>query len=451
MTRPQLRLATLLLALTVLLMAIAFGRPANPVDLAEAVANSAPGDTVNLPRGTYELAAPLELKRGMALVGAGPGATVIKAAPNWTPGLAGLPQQENPQAYLLKLIKTNNVRIADLTLTGPTLHGAIYADDASGVELSNLRIKDFQWSGVRTFRMNRLKVHDCQFIDAGGEVQWTGGALFTSYTRNSEFWNNRIQKSENLGRNFYGFKGQGGESNRFHHNDVQVNFSFEFPFENETGFEIDHNRFDGVISIPKFGGGPVLRNGVSYHIHHNWLRRSYALEWARNSAEIDHNLFDFDPAQNDGNLISSFSDEPAAGPTNFHDNLIKNPGRGIFWADGVYNRFRFYNNVVKAEGGNQTQGLFGFNPNTDFDTIVIRDNIFEITGPTPRPLMRNEASYQATVQNNTLTNVADAERFTNRATGATRGLVEPLRFTVGVDNAYQVEGWTARPVGAASS
>ncbi len=433
-------------------MAIAFGyQPANPIDLAEALANSAPGDTVNLPSGTYELSAPLELKRGTVLIGAGPEKTVIKAASAWAPGLEGLPQQENPGAYLLKLMGTNNVRIADLTLTAPALHGAIYADDANRVELSNLQIKDFRWSGVRTFRMNNLKVHDCQFIDAGGEVQWTGGALFTSYTRNSEFWNNRIQKSEDLDRNFYGFKGQGGESNRFHHNDVGVNFSFESPFDNETGIEIDHNRFDGVISIPKFGGGPVLRNGFSYHIHHNWLKSSYALEWTRNSVEVDHNLFDFDPDHSDGNLVSSFGDEPAPGPTDFHDNLIKNPGRGIFWANGVYNRFRFHNNVVKAEGGDRSQGLFAFHPDTDFSTIVIRDNIFESTGTNPRPLMRNDASYRATVQNNTLTHIADAGRLPNRTTAAARGLAAPLSFTVGVNGAYQVDGWTARRAGAANS
>lgn len=448
LTRPPLRslvrLATLLLGLAVLILAIALGQRASPINLVEMVARSAPGDTVRVPPGTYELSAPLTLKPGMGLTGAGAEKTIIKAASGWAPGLEGLPEQDNPNAYLLKLIDANDVKIADLTLTGPALHGAIYADSANGLELSNLRIQDFLWSGVRTFRLGNLKVHDCEFIDAGGEAGWTGGALFTTYIQNSDFWNNLIQKSEGLERNFYGFKGRGGSNLRFHHNDVRVNFSFEFPFENDRNIEIDHNRFDGVISIPKFGGGPVLGEGRSFHIHHNWLKTSYALEWTRNSTEIDHNLFDFKVNQDGGNLISSFGDEPAPGPTDIHNNLINNPGRGIFWANGPYNRFRFYNNHVRSNGENRQEGFFGFHPATDFDTIEIRDNIIENTAANPRPLVRNDASYRATVQNNRLVNISDADRFTNAATGAPRGPREPLQFAVGVDDAYQVDDWSTQ-------
>lgn len=444
MTRQMIRLASLLLGLTVLIMAIVLGQRASPINLAEVIARSAPGDTVRVPPGTYELLAPLKLKPGMTLMGAGADSTVIKAAPSWTPGLEGLPDQDNPEAYLLALNKSSDVKVTNLTLTAPALHGAIYADDADRLELSHLQINDFRWSGVRTFRMSGLKVHDCQFIDAGGEVQWTGGALFTTYTENSEFWNNLIQKTEGLDRNFYGFKGRGGSNLRFHHNDVRVNFSFEFPFENDRNIEIDHNRFDGVISIPKFGGGPVLGEGRSFHIHHNWLKNSYALEWTRNSAEIDHNLFDFEVNQDSGNLISSFGDKPAPGPTDIHDNLINNPGRGVFWANGPYNRFRFYNNHVKSSGKDRQEGFFGFHPATDFDTIEIRDNIIENTADNPRPLVRNDASYRATVQNNRLVNISDADRFTNAATGAPQGPREPLQFAVGVNDAYQVDGWSTQ-------
>ncbi|MBD2231999.1 hypothetical protein [Phormidium tenue] len=444
MTRSITRLAALLLCATVLILAIALGQRANPINLNEVVAQSAPGDTVRVPSGIYELSSPLVLKPGMTLMGDGVERTVIKAASSWAPGLDGLPNQDNPDAYLLKLIDINDIKVADLTLTGPTLHGAIYADDADQLELSHLQINNFAWSGVRTLGLSGLKVHDCQFIDAGGEVKWTSGALFMTHTEKSEFWNNLIQKSEGLDRNFYGFKGRGGSNLRFHHNDVQVNFSLEYPFENDANIEIDHNRFDGVISIPKFGGGPVLNERRSFHIHHNWLKRSYTLEWTRNSAEIDHNLFDFEVSEDGGNLISSFGNEPAPGPTDFHDNLINNPGRGIFWANGPYDHFRFYNNHVKSNGQNRWEGFFGFHPATDFATIVIKDNIFDNTAANPRPLMRNDVSYRATVQNNQLINVSDADRFTDNATERLRGPKQPLQFTVGVNGTYQIDAWTAR-------
>jgi hypothetical protein len=437
----MVRVITLILFLAGLTLTLVLAPMVNPVELSKFMTNTMPGEIVMIPPGTYELTAPLELKSGISLIGSGPDKTIIKAAPSWIPGFDGLPQQENPNGYLFNLMGTNDVLIADLTLTGPNLHGAIYAENATGVELSNLQIINFQWSSLRTFGLDNLKVHDCRFIDAGGQFQSTGGALFITYTRNSEFWNNKILKSEDLDRNFFGFKGYGGNSNRFHHNDVQVSFSFEFPFENYRNVEIDHNRSDGVMSIPKHGGGPVLEDIRSFHIHHNWFRSSYALEWARNSVEIDHNLFDFDENQDGGNLISNFGDQPAAGPTYFHDNLIKNPGRGLFWSEGIYNQFKFYNNHVRANGQNRKGGFFGFNQNSNFDTILIKDNIIEHTEDNPRPLMRNEASYQAEIINNTLVNISDAEKYSNSSTGDPQGPVTPLEFTVGVNGEYQVDGW----------
>jgi hypothetical protein len=41
--------------------------------------------------------------------------------------------------------------------------------------------------------------------------------------------------------------------------------------------------------------------------------------------EISHNLFDFDPAKDGGNLISAFGDVAAKGPAGFHNNPVNNP------------------------------------------------------------------------------------------------------------------------------
>lgn len=414
----------------------------NVTELVQAIDNGSEGDTIVLAPGIYVIDKPLLPKADMTIIGADPEHTIISPAPDWIPDFARLPNKEDPEAYLFKIMKVNNVTISNITLIGPSLYGAVYADNADGLELSGLHLKDFQWSSIRTFRMNNFRVHDNVFVDAGGKHGHTGGALYLSYTTNSEFWNNKIVKSEGMERNFFGFKGRKATNVRFHHNDVRVSFSLEFPFENDEEVEIDHNRFDGVISIPKFAGGPVLEDKLSFHIHHNWLRRSYALEWARNSVEVDYNLFDFDPADDGGNLISNFGSEPAEGPTYFHDNLIKNPGRGLFWSQGVYNRFFFYNNSVKANTEIRQNGLFKINQNST--AIVIRDNIIENTLANPRPLLENPTHNRVVVENNTLSNITDSEAYANLDTGAMRGPIESLFFKVGVNDEYTVDGWEAQ-------
>jgi nitrous oxidase accessory protein len=421
-------------------------------ELRVAVINAGAGSVITLAAGEFVLDSPLQPPSGVTLKGAGAGETIIAAASSWNPGTGDLPDNEtdfstaNQNAYLINLgTGTTGITIADLSLTGPTLHGAILGNNCDTLHVSNCHFKDFLWSSIRTWRMNDAKIHDNEFVDAGGKYSGrTGGALFMTWVKHSEFWNNRIYKTENCERNFYGFKGKQGKHCRFHHNDVLVNFSFEFAHENDQYIEIDHNHFTGTISIPKWAGGPVPDGGYTYHIHHNWLQSSYQLEWARNGAEVDHNLFDFDVEKDKGNLISEFGQQASAGPTDFHDNLIKNPGRGLFWGRGAISNYSFYNNHVIA---NKTvtpreDGLFGFNTGSDFSTIVIKDNIFECHD-LDRPLVRNEQSYGATIENNTFVGIADADKIDNPQTGDVKGPTEHLKFHVGVNDEYLVDGWTA--------
>ena len=410
--------------------------------LVAAVTNGNNGDTVLVGAGTFELQEPLVPKTGMSIIGAGEQQTTITAASTWQPGVDDLPKVEDPKAYLFRLEGVTGVTISNMMLTGSNLHGAIYADKADGLELHNLHIEDFLWSSVRTFRMDDFKVHDNVFVDTGGRYgSTTGGALYMNWTKNSEFWNNKIYRSAGSTRNFFGFKGRKGTNLRFHHNDVQVNFSLEFPFENDRGLEIDHNNFVGVISIPKHGGGLILEEELAFHIHHNWLKSSYALEWARNAVEVNNNFFDFETADDGGNLISNFSSASAPGTTFFHDNLVRNPGRGLFWSKGIYNQFYFYNNHVKANTLTRTDGFFGLNPSSDFSTIEIRDNIIENVAENPRPLMRNVESYAATIKNNTFENISNTAAYTNPDTGAPRGPLKPLYFEVGAYGEHTVNNW----------
>ncbi len=414
--------------------------------LAAAVNDGSPGDIVEITAGTYALMSPLMPKQDMTIRGAGIGKTILIGAGTWRPGTADLPSKENPNAYLFRFDKTTGVTISNMTLKGPNLHGAIWCDDSDHLELHDLHIESFLWSSIRTYRMDDLRVHDCHFVNAGGKQKYNGGALYMFWTKDSEFWNNRIAKTaDHTAGNFFGIKGRGSKRCRIHHNTIEVGFSIEFPFENASEMEIDHNVLGATVSIPKYRGGAVIEEGYSFHIHHNWVHKSYAIEFSRNGIEIDHNLFDFSTEDDGGNLITDHGRVLSPGPALVHDNLIRNPGRGVLWTKGGYNNFYFYNNHVKAGTLTRSEGLFGFNPRTDFHTIVIRDNIIECTEINPRPLMRHEASYAAAIVNNQLVNVRDVKAFENPMTDAVRGLKEPLLFRCGVDGEIQIDGWDADP------
>ncbi len=449
------------------LLLIASAAPAAPVDttaaLVAAVRDGAEGASIEIAAGTYELDAPLEPKARMTLKGAGMDKTVITHTAAWKPSTKTLPDPEmttkgmDTRAYLIRLQdKAGGVTISDLTLRGPQLHGAVFGWQNQDLHLHHLRVKETLWAGVRTFSMKGAKIHDCEFVDAGGRWERgepgvkggiTGGAIFPIWMEDCEIFDNRFVRTRpGKAEEFYGVKGRQGKRCRVHHNTIGVDFSIEFPFENDEDVEIDHNICDGVISIPKYAGGPVPKSGRTFHIHHNWMKKSYAIEFVRNGVEIDHNLFDFDPKQDDGNLISAFGKAPAKGPAVFHNNLVNNPGRGVIWLNEVFDHLEVRNNhiVTRTTATPRADGLFGFNPASDFKTITIRDNIIECQG-TARPLLRAKESYGAVVENNTLTNVSDAAKLGNAKADRPTGPEKPLKFECGARGEITVDSWQARP------
>jgi nitrous oxidase accessory protein len=431
--------------------------------LAAAVRDGAEGATIRVAAGTYELEAPLLLKARMTLQGAGMDRTVLTHAPGWKPSTLTLPDPEmttkglDTQAYLVRLgDKAAGITVSDLTLRGPQLHGAIYGWDNADASFRRLRIQDTLWSGIRTFLLKGAKIHDCEFIDAGGRWERgqpglkggiTGGAIFSIWMADTVIFNNRfVRTQKGPADEFYGIKGRQGKRVRIHHNTIEANFSIEFPFENDEDVEIDHNVCHGAISIPKHAGGPVPKSGRTFHIHHNWMRDSYSIEFVRNGVEISHNLFDFDPQKDHGNLISGFGKAAATGPAQFHNNLVRNPGRGVIWINEVFNRLEVRNNhvIARTTATPRKEGLFGFNPSCDFGTISIRDNRIECEGQA-RPLLRCKESHGAVVENNELVNVSDTDRYANPKADRPAGLEAPLKFECGVGGEILVDGWTAAP------
>jgi nitrous oxidase accessory protein len=118
----------------------------------------------------------------------------------------------------------------------------------------------------------------------------------------------------------------------------------------------------------------------------------------------------------------------------------------VIWINEPYDNLVVRNNHVAARTTvtPRAEGLFGLNGNSDFSTIQIIDNIIECEGQ-PRPLLRNEASYKATIRNNRLTNVSDTDRYENPQMDAKAGLEKSLLFQCGVHGELTVEGWKTRP------
>ncbi len=432
--------------------------------LVAAVRDGAEGSIIEIGPGTFELNAPLEPKAGMTLKGAGMDETVLTPVASWNPSTDSLPDPEvktkglDSYAYLIRLQdKAAGITISHLTLRGPQVHGAIYGFGNEQLHLHHLRIQDVLWSGIRTLSMKHAKIHDCEFIDAGG--RWkrggipgesggiSGGAIFTIWMADSEIHNNRFSRTiMDKPRAHFGIKGRQGKRSRIHHNTIGVNFSIEFPFEGDEDMEIDHNICHGVISIPKYAGGKVPESGRTFHIHHNYFTTSYAIEFVRNGVEIHHNVFDFDVASDGGNLISGFGKAPAQGPASFHNNLVSNPGRGVIWINEPYDNLVVRNNhiITRTTATPRKEGLFGLNEKSDFSTIQITDNIIECEG-LARPLLRKDESYGATIRNNRLNNVSDTDRYENPQTDAKPGPEEPLSFQCGVNGELTVDGWETRP------
>lgn len=426
------------------------------VELVHAVNNGSPGDVIEIAPGVYELSSIQRLipKNNMVLRGAGIDRTTIKPAESWDPGTTGLPNERDAgkavrEAFLFNIENTEGVTISHMTTRADRLHGHMLLVSNKRTTITNIKLVEGRWVGIQSFRQRGIVVRDCIFEDAGGKVRWMGGSIFQTGTDGGEYYNNHMYRTGD--KKYVGFKARGDERNvRIHHNTVEIgaDFSLEWPHQSCHFIEIDHNMFQMTMSIPKWRGGTVPEKGYSFWIHHNWLKRSYAIELARNGLIVNHNLFDFSTDADYGNLLCDFGKQPVNGPIVFQNNRIKNPGRGLFWHRGpaAYREFHFCNNEVKAHTTvtPRLEGFFGFSKgDNDYKTIEIKNNIIECIG-TARPLFRQAHSYAAVVENNTLINVSDSDNYANSDTDEPRGLTEALHFQCGVNGEFEVKGWEGR-------
>ena len=440
-------------------------------ELVSAVNSNPPGTTVNVAAGTYALPSTLRLKSGMSLIGAGAGQTIIRNAPGFALPAASWYDADvnfefsNPNAYLIDLGRDQaNLTVRNLTLTGPEVYGGIHYIACNNVTISGVEFINFRWSGIRGFIGDNLSITNNRFLDAGGQTVNadgsfgnTGGSMFISYMGLSLIDNNRFERSGTRPDNVFGIKGREFRNTRISNNTIHCDFAIELPFENDYYVDIDNNFLDGVVSVPRYAGGLLPPTGATpytFRIRNNYFTKSYSIEGPHNGMIVERNVFDFPVDSDYGNLFSTFdpgSDTPAApGPLDFNNNIVINPGRGVFWSDAVWNNLSFTNNHIQANEITPSQypeGLFSFRDSspamggqvTNYSTITIASNKVEVFGQA-RGLIRYSNAYAANIFNNQLINVSDAGTMTNPQTGATRGLLTPLNFNVGVNGEFHVNG-----------
>ena len=424
-------------------------------ELVKLINNGKAGDTILIPAGTYELKSYQQLvpKQGMVIQGAGIDETIIKADKAWSPGLDGLPADEvnsaraNTKPYLFKIENTSDIKIMDMTLTGAKLHGAIFAQKSQNLEFSNLKIRNFIWASILTYDITGFKIHDCLFHDAGGKVKWMGAAIFSNRTINGEFYNNKITTNPNNENRFVGFKARGSDHVRIHHNTVNLafkGFSLEYMHASNSYIEIDHNSFNGVMSMPGSNADTDDPDFYSFYIHHNYLTRSYAIEGPRSYLIVENNFFEFETDDPGGNLFTDHSNHTILRNIRIHNNQISNVGRGIYWSKGCPSvNVSIKNNHLKSVPTDPVMdfGFFQFSSGTNFTSIDIKDNIVECSADLPRPLLRNDLDEYPNIENNKLVNVSDISFYENTQTAGVQGLKEPLKFKCGYKNEFLVEGW----------
>jgi len=353
----------------------------NVTQLVNAVNNGAANDVINLAAGTYVLGASLTPKPGMTIKGTGKVTTILKPSASWNPGPAGLPEDPvgpgsaDPATYMFSLGGNDGIKISDMTLDCLSqLHGAILITyDGKNHEFYNLNIKGGLSAGIRAFYIQSSSIHDNTIDTVATGDEWRA-CIFLAWPYDIQIYNNRLTGPSMK------IKLRQDIRSHIHHNTILTdNFAIEAPFDNNADAEYDHNFFKSPVSIPKMGGGDPPASGVQNHIHHNYFMPAYAIEFARDGVEIDHNLFDLLAAGwEDGRLISAWC--AGDGPARFHNNLIKDPGYGLFFNTDAYNNFQFYNNHVIANPtpNMYTDGLFIFGEGAS-NTDVIKDNIFDCT------------------------------------------------------------------------
>ena len=413
---------------------------------------------LRLPAGEYALNQSVSLRTGVGLYGDGVSATSVVAGPDFP----ALPEDLNDGAvdpdrlyrpgYLFDLNEDDDITFDGIAFSTPNLLGVVVASFSDRLTVANSAFSGAQWSALRLIRVTNALIERNTFVNAGGSRggNGEGGSIFGTWIRSSTVRHNLIDEStEEWSKQAFGIKGRQWYDSEIAYNTILLTqFSIELPFENDHSVEIHHNVLGGPVSMPKAGVAGIIPDEAKYsfYLHHNVFFYSYSLEGPRNDFIIEENVFAFSPDANTGadkgNLVSTFGNSYSTYPEGmvFKRNLILNPGRGIFWSGSSVNELDFSNNYVYVVPtiNNRTNPMFDFRDDGNTAGVTLSDNVIEMDGVS-RPLLNDAITGKVKLSNNKLVGVSDADELDNPQTGAVQGLGEPLRFSVGVDGAYEID------------
>jgi Right handed beta helix region len=339
-------------------------------------------------------------------------ATRIVAAPTWKL-TADLKKQDPPEEYLIAVRKAENVVVRDLVLAsdpGHRITGGLFAAGITRMELANLHVHDFRWSGVHIEHSSDVKLHDC-LIERGSMEKHGGhgGLIRTKWLKNSEIHHNRVIAGEGDG---FGYKGGGHENVKLHHNLILAPyFAIESAHENEFGVEVHHNHIGGCISIPKGGqaADPKTRGfEFSFWIHDNVMTDSYAIEGPRNHLRLDHNYIRI---ERPGGRVYTQHGGINHGPVSIHHNVIENVDRSLIYVnEGLAENIEVSNNTVTfADAGERTGNILSAWSGERMSAWVVRDNVFLCPASKTRALFPTQRGVPSkiTATNNLCVNVTE--------------------------------------------
>ena len=283
--------------------------------LAYACTRATAGDVIRLTAGTFPEVAQSVPASGVTIVGMGrdgASASVVRAPAAWDFSAAGW--EDDEAGYVLRLDGVRDCRVEGIRFEGNDhrANGAILCTDAADVEVREVDIVDFRFTGAAFRDSERVTFAHARVTDSGFEKGpdpaarfpdgGSAGNVSVHDVTDSHFHHVDIATTDHHG---YGLKMAGLERCAFHDLTFDLygfqswrgvgrgNFDVEIHGGRVRETAIYNSRFTQIVSV--VAGSGVHYDDVDYtlHLHHNHfaLYQSYGIELVTDKMVIDHNYF----------------------------------------------------------------------------------------------------------------------------------------------------------------